>query len=265
MKREAHLARALCKVEDAPCYYNFRPRGKPEAPKDESKLQALIDILLRHPRRLRCLLGSGCAIILLLVGAIIALGVWGISFKAWQTKESLDALEDPHAVQESNCSQGCNHGTQQTSHNDFQALLQFLCKLHDNDPSETSKCKLCPENWRRHENKCYWISKEKQTWNVSQDDCTGKVSHLAVIQKKEELDFIQQITDGAQLLWIGLTVVPHTQEWAWVEGSLFNDTLLPVTEAAEINSCGMLKGSKVISDACTAVANWICEKEAFLV
>ena len=39
MKREAHLARALCKVEDAPCYYNFRPRGKPEAPKDESKLQ----------------------------------------------------------------------------------------------------------------------------------------------------------------------------------------------------------------------------------
>uniref|UniRef100_A0A670IRX4 C-type lectin domain-containing protein n=1 Tax=Podarcis muralis TaxID=64176 RepID=A0A670IRX4_PODMU len=52
---------------------------------------------------------------------------------------------------------------------------------------ENSDCKLCPENWQRHGDKCYWISREKGTWNKSQNDCAAKDSQLAVIQKQVEL------------------------------------------------------------------------------
>ncbi|XP_042311753.1 killer cell lectin-like receptor subfamily B member 1B allele B isoform X2 [Sceloporus undulatus] len=196
---------------------------------------------------------------------MIALGIWEIFFKGWWTKESLHALEKIHAFQGTNSQTPSNESQQKTKLDNHQALLQYLCKSYGNHSTENSRCKLCPETWLRHKDKCYWISREKNTWNKSHHDCTAKVSQLAVIKEKAELDFIKGITDGAQLLWLGLTAIPLTSEWSWVEGSLLNDTLLQVTGAAQANSCGMLKGEKIISEACSAVTKWICETEALLV
>ncbi|KAF7236225.1 Killer cell lectin-like receptor subfamily F member 1 [Varanus komodoensis] len=138
--------------------------------------------------------------------------------------------------------------------------------LHLPLPPQTDnlKCKLCPKNWMLYENKCYWTSDEKQTWNKSQNICAAKNSQLAVFHNKEELDFIRRITDGAHLLWIGLTTISGAQEWSWIDGSPLNTTLLEVTGPAQANSCGMLKLNKVILEACTAVTKWICEKDALL-
>ncbi|XP_015276408.1 PREDICTED: killer cell lectin-like receptor subfamily F member 1 [Gekko japonicus] len=130
---------------------------------------------------------------------------------------------------------------------------------------ENSQCKLCQENWLLHEDKCYWASKEKQNWNQSRQDCTAKDSQIVVIQEQEELDFIQSITDGAQLLWIGITTTSPAGEWIWIDGSPLNSTLLQVTGTVQANSCGMLKGNRVVSEACSAVTKWICETEALLV
>nr|XP_028573404.1 killer cell lectin-like receptor subfamily B member 1B allele B [Podarcis muralis] len=281
MNKGSHPTRVHCQVENAPCYFNFRPREnqgrhKPKFPmqgfsitakvvkeygvdrtnvfwapvKDAIQLVsgtvgsrmdrplfrcphtklfllslALADELLRQARRHRVIIGSGCVAILILVGAVIGLGFW-----------------EP---------KGCPL----TAH-----LASWFFLLPEN-----SDCKLCPENWQRHGDKCYWISREKGTWNKSQNDCAAKDSQLAVIQKQVELDFIRHKTDGGQLLWIGVTTIPPAHEWSWVDGSPLNDTLLQVTGLAEANSCGMLKGKRVNSEACSAIAKWICETEVRLV
>ncbi|KAM6469712.1 killer cell lectin-like receptor subfamily B member 1B allele B [Liasis olivaceus] len=141
-------------------------------------------------------------------------------------------------------------------------LQRFLCKPHcDNS---TGNLKLCPKDWLLHENNCYWISTEKQTWNNSRDDCRAKDSKIAMLKEQAELHFIQRISNGAQLLWIGLSANSTTREWSWVNNSPLNHTLLPITGVAQGNSCGMLKGPKVISESCSAVTRWICETEALL-
>uniref|UniRef100_A0A8D2J5S0 Uncharacterized protein n=1 Tax=Varanus komodoensis TaxID=61221 RepID=A0A8D2J5S0_VARKO len=122
-------------------------------------------------------------------------------------------------------------------------LLLLLLFLHLPLPPQTDnlKCKLCPKNWMLYENKCYWTSDEKQTWNKSQNICAAKNSQLAVFHNKEEL---------------GCCFLHHE-----------NNPLskqLEVTGPAQANSCGMLKLNKVILEACTAVTKWICEKDALL-
>ncbi|XP_060094728.1 killer cell lectin-like receptor subfamily F member 1 [Heteronotia binoei] len=130
---------------------------------------------------------------------------------------------------------------------------------------ENSQCRLCQENWLLHEDKCYWTSKEKQNWNQSRQDCTERHSQIVVIEGQKELDFIQSITNGAQLLWIGLTTTSPAGKWTWIDGSSLNSTLLQVTGTIQAKSCGMLKGNRVVSEACSAVTKWICETEALLV
>ncbi|XP_025033174.1 killer cell lectin-like receptor subfamily B member 1B allele B, partial [Python bivittatus] len=144
----------------------------------------------------------------------------------------------------------------------WKMLQRFLCKPHcDNS---TGNLKLCPKDWLLHENNCYWISTEKQTWNNSRDDCRAKDSKIAMLKEQAELHFIQRISNGAQLLWIGLSVNSTTREWSWIDNSPLNDTLLPITGVAQGNSCGMLKGQKVILESCSAVTRWICETEALV-
>ncbi|XP_063152463.1 killer cell lectin-like receptor subfamily F member 1 [Candoia aspera] len=141
-------------------------------------------------------------------------------------------------------------------------LWRFLCKPHcDNS---TGNLKLCPINWLLHENKCYWISSEKQTWNKSRNECRAKDSKIVMLKEQTELHFIQRITHGAQLLWIGLSVNSTSREWLWVDNSPLNKTLLPITSETQENSCGMLKGQKVISESCSAVTRWICETAPLL-
>ncbi|XP_044275571.1 killer cell lectin-like receptor subfamily B member 1B allele C [Varanus komodoensis] len=252
MIRESRPAQAACQMEGTSCYFNFRPRKEPSRFQPESQLQG---IFLRHPRCHRCLLGFGCTTILVLFAAVIVLSIWVL-----QRKEATDALGKTSSFQ------GPSNEMQPNSCPDnCQTLRKFLCNSHhQNHSADNLKCKLCPKNWMLYENKCYWTSDEKQTWNKSQNICAAKNSQLAVFHNKEELDFIRRITDGAHLLWIGLTTISGAQEWSWIDGSPLNTTLLEVTGPAQANSCGMLKLNKVILEACTAVTKWICEKDALL-
>ncbi|KAJ7317274.1 hypothetical protein JRQ81_003436 [Phrynocephalus forsythii] len=142
-------------------------------------------------------------------------------------------------------------------------LRTFFCKLHNNSSSE---CRLCPENWRRQKNRCYWISKEKQTWHKSQEDCREKNAEMLMIQSLEEQTFIvKMISERKPFLWLGIKTPSSGGEWSWIDGSPLNGSLLQSSGSAEPNSCGMLKNNLIISQACGAMAEWICETEALLV
>ncbi|CAM2101778.1 unnamed protein product [Caretta caretta] len=74
---------------------------------------------------------------------------------------------------------------------------------------EGSGCKLYPRDWLLHGDKCYWLSKERKDWTGSRDDCSGKSSRMLVIQNREEMDFIQDVVQDANYIWIGLKVTPQ--------------------------------------------------------
>ncbi|XP_058026082.1 killer cell lectin-like receptor subfamily B member 1B allele B [Ahaetulla prasina] len=230
-------------------YLNYRP-NRMERRFKKSQLQ---DFLLEHPRGHCFLVGSGCAIILILVAALTALGIW--VFQLQRTADDQDNIPATEAKQQV---------SKEPAGEKWNKLWRFLCKHHcDNS---TGNLKLCPKEWQLHENKCFWISGEKQTWNESRDDCRAKDSELAVLKVEAELHFIQHITSGAQMMWIGLSANSRTRQWLWVDNSSYtgNKEGLPNITGAQGNSCGMLKATKVISESCSAVAKWICEIEALV-
>ncbi|EMP41287.1 Killer cell lectin-like receptor subfamily B member 1C [Chelonia mydas] len=75
---------------------------------------------------------------------------------------------------------------------------------------EGSGCKLCPQNWLLHKDKCYWVSKEKHPWNKSRDDCSRRSSRLLVIRDQDEM--VTPILDlGASLT---LLCCENPNSWA---------------------------------------------------
>nr|XP_042701887.1 killer cell lectin-like receptor subfamily B member 1B allele C isoform X1 [Chrysemys picta bellii] len=200
--------------------------------------------------------GLGAAGVLILVGAVIAMGVW-----VCHTKGSLNSLENKGTrekiIHQSNCSTGLK---------DFHFhLKQFVCENNEEsggNSAEGSGCKLCPTNWLLHRDKCYWVSKEKNPWNKSRDDCSRRSSRLLVIRDQDEMTFIQTTSKGAKQIWLGLTITSPARNWTWVDGSLLNPTLFNVQDPAEGNSCGLIKADRIHFETCSATSKWICEKDA---
>ncbi|KAH1183119.1 hypothetical protein KIL84_004611 [Mauremys mutica] len=146
-------------------------------------------------------------------------------------------------------------------------LRQNLCELQtqSNATGVGSECKLCPMDWLSHRGKCYWFSKGNKDWNGSRDDCPRKRSHILVIQDQDEMEFIQNVTQGKYPVWIGLNVTSPEEKWTWVDGSILNQNLFPVSGPAVRNSCGVIKGNQVRSEMCSAEFKWICQKDAVLI
>ncbi|KAG6923015.1 killer cell lectin like receptor F1 [Chelydra serpentina] len=127
-----------------------------------------------------------------------------------------------------------------------------------------SGCKVCPRDWLPHRDKCYWVSKESMFWSESFKDCEMRTSQMLVIQDREEMEFIQNITQGTNLVWIGLTIKSPEKKWTWVDTSPLDQSLFPVTGSAEGNSCGMIRRNRINSESCNTEFKWICQMEAIL-
>ncbi|CAM5104034.1 unnamed protein product, partial [Natator depressus] len=135
--------------------------------------------------------------------------------------------------------------------------------LNPDTSREGSGCKLCPRDRLLHGDKCYWLSKERKDWTGSRDDCSGKSSRMLVTQNREEMDFIQDVVQDANHIWIGLKVTPPGGKWTWVDGSPLDPVRF--SGSADGNSCGWIKGSQVLSETCAAELKWICQKEAAVI
>ncbi|XP_015256410.1 PREDICTED: C-type lectin domain family 7 member A-like [Cyprinodon variegatus] len=90
-------------------------------------------------------------------------------------------------------------------------LQKLACLLEKQFP------KVCPS--------LYYISSTTNTWNDSRKDCLERGADLAIIDSKEEQDFLRKFQ---KRLWIGLTDADVEGEWKWVDGSLLNIRLKPV-------------------------------------
>ncbi|XP_074872916.1 killer cell lectin-like receptor subfamily F member 1 [Carettochelys insculpta] len=143
--------------------------------------------------------------------------------------------------------------------NSFSHLKQSLCDPAPKSSAEAFRCKLCPVDWLSHGRKCYWVSKEIKDWKGSQEDCTAKRSQMLMIQDWNEMEFIGSATQGP--CWIGLHFSSPERKWTWLNNSSFDAKLFPVAGPAKENSCGMIKGSQIRSEICSADFKWICQKD----
>ncbi|XP_077180657.1 killer cell lectin-like receptor subfamily B member 1B allele A isoform X2 [Paroedura picta] len=127
-----------------------------------------------------------------------------------------------------------------------------------------SPCQICPVQWHLHQDKCYWASKDLKSWTESQGDCSAKGAQLAVIQDRKEMEFLKNITEDAQRYWIGLSL--SEKKWRWITGHQLDQNMFQgLLSTAEEDSCGIIRGSTISPDICTAVHGWICQEDPILI
>ncbi|XP_067387460.1 killer cell lectin-like receptor subfamily B member 1B allele C, partial [Emydura macquarii macquarii] len=143
-------------------------------------------------------------------------------------------------------------------------LTQSLCHPAQPGPAGGSGCKLCPTDWRLRGDKCYWVSRDSNTWSESRADCSARGSQLLVIRDREELEFLKHLTQGSKQFWVGLSIPSPQKAWAWLDGSRLDLTRFPGLGQAEENSCGTVKGNQILSDSCSSVFQGICQRDAVL-
>ena len=75
----------------------------------------------------------------------------------------------------------------------------------------------CRNGWIPHGDKCYYFSKDKQTWSTSLLKCRDEGSYLAEINNDDENRFVR---DQAFLLndelWLGGSDQINESDWIWV-------------------------------------------------
>ncbi|NWQ92684.1 KRBBC protein, partial [Burhinus bistriatus] len=134
------------------------------------------------------------------------------------------------------------------------------CLLVLSSSSASAGCKLCPQDWQLHGERCYRLSKEKGNWTQGKKDCENLESQLVVLRDKKEKEYIKNITGGGtQPVWIGLS---SHKKWRWVDNTSFDTTTLGTLQEVD-EGCGTLKDEALEVDICDGEHQWVCQKDPF--
>ncbi|XP_031299987.2 killer cell lectin-like receptor subfamily F member 1 isoform X1 [Camelus dromedarius] len=123
----------------------------------------------------------------------------------------------------------------------------------------TNNKAMCPSEWLKYQEKCYWFSNEMKSWNDSYGYCLGRKSHLLIIQDQLEMAFIQKTLKQSNYVWIGLNFTSLKKTWTWVDDSPLDPKIFFIKGPAEENSCAALKENRIYSETCSSVFKWICQ------
>ncbi|XP_064330102.1 killer cell lectin-like receptor subfamily B member 1B allele C isoform X4 [Phalacrocorax carbo] len=120
------------------------------------------------------------------------------------------------------------------------SLMRYFCEPRQETPAASAGCRLCPQGWQLHGERCYRLSKEKGSWTQGKKDCENQKSHLVVLRDKKEEEHVKNITGGrTQPVWVGLT--SSEKKWRWVDNTTLDaNTFSALKEAGE--GCWTLKG-----------------------
>ncbi|XP_029110109.1 C-type lectin domain family 4 member E-like [Scleropages formosus] len=75
---------------------------------------------------------------------------------------------------------------------------------------------ICPQGWVDFRSRSYYISCWQKNWTESQQDCKQRGADLAIINSREEQEFINTFN---KRIWIGLTDRDKERSWKWVDGT----------------------------------------------
>ncbi|XP_071880967.1 uncharacterized protein [Anas platyrhynchos] len=147
----------------------------------------------------------------------LAIAVITLGLRVWQLNGSGQCYVtlNTSATDAENWENGCRGCLER-----FQLQLKTtLCNAPEMDGRE---CRLCPRDWLQHGNWCYWVSHESRDWQRSRDDCAQKGSALFIIRNREQMQVLQDVTQGRGYVWIGLAVTGAKGTWTWLDGSVLD-------------------------------------------
>ncbi|XP_069610184.1 natural killer cells antigen CD94-like isoform X2 [Ranitomeya imitator] len=126
---------------------------------------------------------------------------------------------------------------------------------------ESEKSAPCEDYWIWYLGKCYYFSTQRDTWRNSEKFCNSHNSSLAIIESKEELDFLYRHKD-LDHHWIGMRRTDDNTAWTWTDGSSYNESLFKIKRTSKENIEHVyLNSGNVGSDGGNFNYNWICNKK----
>ncbi|NXC77227.1 KRBBC protein, partial [Anhinga anhinga] len=152
-------------------------------------------------------------------------------------------------------------GRNQTEPCLISSLMRYFCKPRRESPAAHTGCKVCPQDWQLHGERCYQLSKKIGSWAQGKKDCEDQKSHLVVFHDKKEEGYVKNITSGrVQPVWIGLRSCQR--KWRWVDNTTLNTEMFSAPKETG-EWCWTLKGEAWEVDICNGEHEWVCQKDPF--
>ncbi|XP_010867409.1 C-type lectin domain family 1 member B isoform X2 [Esox lucius] len=97
-------------------------------------------------------------------------------------------------------------------------------------------CEKCEKGWLHFESYCYFLSRNRMTWNESREECQKRKGDLVVIDNQRLQTFLTN--NGNLLYWIGLR--QRTGTWVWVNNTVLGQSYW--SESSGQYDCGLIMG-----------------------
>ncbi|KAM3913340.1 C-type lectin domain family 2 member B-like [Leptodactylus fuscus] len=118
----------------------------------------------------------------------------------------------------------------------------------------------CDDDWIWYRGKCYYFSTKRDTWENSLEYCKEQNATLALIDNREEYEFLFRFK-GRNNHWIGLRRTDDNTGWTWINGTIYKEDLFPIKRSSPENIQRVfLNHEGVNSEEGFFEYKWICNK-----